>query len=84
MRDNKEIPGTHHCIVLPIPQVPRQCTFLFDLSETSYVVFYLGGFSSKEEDLAGMGLLHLGGTESNISFSIGNLHLCHLNSIHKL
>lgn len=32
------------------------------------VVLYLGGFSSKEKDLAGMGLLHLGGTESNISF----------------
>lgn len=45
-----------------------------------FVTLYLEGFICKEEGLAGMGLLQPSGTESNISFSIKNAHLCHLNS----
>lgn len=71
MRNTKEIQGTH-CYS---PQILRQLTFLSDLSKSSCVClscYILEDFSCKGEYLAGMGLLHPSGTESNISFSIKN------------
>lgn len=81
-RNNKEIQGTHCCIVPPIPQSwgSSPSCLIFKEFLCLFVTLYLEGFICKEEELAGMGLLQPSGTESNISFSIKNAHLCHLNS----
>ena len=86
MRSSKEIEGTPCCLVgqvSQVPHVPRQPTFLFwsfRVFLRLLVVWYLGIFTYKGEELGGMRLIHLGETESNIHFSMKNAHLCHLNS----
>lgn len=85
-RSNKEIEGTPCCLVGRVSQVPhvtRQPNFLFWSFRVFLhllVVWYLGVFTCKGEELGGMTLIHLGETESSVHFSMKNTHLCHLNS----